>query len=249
MTPARVIDTHRLSTLAHEYEREILQFLRDLTALSAESGHESTAIERIRQEAGKVPFEEIRVGAMDSFLARIGSGKHVIMMDAQADSAGAAGMAGMVYAGKLIHELGMYDDFTLWVAVSVQKDRHGLAWLHTLKEGGIHPACVLISEPTNLCIKMHEGALEGSLSESHPLVQAAIATYETLFELPPVIGKWSASNCAGTVGLPGVPSIGFGPGEAENSPSGARAPTRHLLQATQFYAAFPMMFVETMRRR
>jgi acetylornithine deacetylase/succinyl-diaminopimelate desuccinylase-like protein len=171
------------------------------------------------------------------------------MMDAQADLAGASGMAGMVYAGKLIHELGMYDDFTLWVAGAAHKDRHGLVWLHALKEGGIHPDCVLIAEPTNLCIKMHDATPEGSLSESHPLVQAAIAAYETLFELPPVIGKWTASNCAGPVGLPGVPCIGFGPGEAENSTAGERVLTRHLLQAAQFYAAFPMMFVETMRRR
>jgi acetylornithine deacetylase/succinyl-diaminopimelate desuccinylase-like protein len=250
MTPARVIDTQRLSTLAHEYEREILQFLRDLTAIPAGNGHESPAIQRIRHEAEKAPFEEIRVGPMGNLLARIGSGKHVIMMDGQADAPGAAGMAGMVYAGKLIHELGMYDDFTLWVAGSMHKDCRGLAWLHALKEGGIHPDCVLIAEPTNLCIKMREAALEGFLSESHPLVQAAIATYETLFELPPVVGKGTASaNGAGSVGLMGVPSIGFGPGEVETSPGGGeRVPIRHLLQAAQFYAAFPMMFVETVRR-
>jgi len=251
MTPARVIDTQRLSTLAHEYEREILQFVRDMTAVPTGNGHPSPVIPRIRQEAEKVPFEEIRLGPMGNLLARIGSGKHVIMMDAQADRAGAAGMAGMVYAGKLIHELGMYDDFTLWLAGSVHKDCQGLVWLHALKEGGISPDCVLIAEPTNLCIKMREAAVEGFLSESHPLVQAAIATYETLFELPPVIGKGSASaNGAGSVGLVGVPSIGFGPGEEETAPGGGeRVPIRHVLQAAQFYAAFPTMFVDTVRRQ
>jgi hypothetical protein len=251
MTPARVIDTQRLSTLAHEYEREILQFLRDLTAIPAENGRENPAMQRIRQEAERAPFEEIRVGPMGSLLARIGSGDRVIMMDAQANTARAAGMAAMVYAGKLIHELGMYDDFTLWVARSAHQDGQGLAWLHDLGEVGIRPDCVLIAEPTNLCIKMREAALEGFLSESHPLVQAAIATYETLFELPPVIGKWTANtNGAGSVGLMGVPSIGFGPGEEEMSPGGGeRVPVRHLLQAAQFYAAFPMMYVETLKRQ
>jgi acetylornithine deacetylase/succinyl-diaminopimelate desuccinylase-like protein len=154
-------------------------------------------------------------------------------------------MAGMVYAGKLIHELGMYDDFTLWVAGSVQRaHRDALAW--TRMEDAVRPDCRLIAEPTNLCIKLHEAALEDSLSESHPLVQAAIATYETLFELPPIIGKrTSGSNGVGAIG---VPTIGFGPGEEAHA-SGEHAPTRHLLKAAQFYAAFPMTFVDTVRRR
>ena len=33
MTPTRVIDTHRLSILANEYERDMVQFLRDLIAI------------------------------------------------------------------------------------------------------------------------------------------------------------------------------------------------------------------------
>lgn len=247
MTPARVIDTQRLSTLAHEYEREIVRFMCDLNTTPAQNGHGSPVIQRIRQEAEKVAFEEIRFDRVGNLLARIGTGKHVIMMEAQAGTAGATGMAGVIYAGKLIHELGMYDDFTLWVAASTQFE--GLAWLHNLEESGIRPDCVLVAEPTNLCIKMREAALEGFLSESHPLVQAAIATYETLFELPPVIGKCPASNgCCGPEGLMGVPAIGFGSGEEASAP-GSGIPTCHLLKAAQFYAAFPMMYVEKMRRR
>jgi putative selenium metabolism hydrolase len=287
-----------------------------------------------------------------------------------------AGMASMVYAGKLIHELGMYDDFTLWMVGSVQKeDCDGLAWLHILKEDGIRPDCVLITEPTNL--RIHRGqrgrmevevrlrgkscdsglpergdnpiakmahllheveqlnqrlkhdaflgkgsiavtgirsespsqctvpgacaihldrrltagesresalaeirALPGAenaevsichygrpsytglrysadkyfpawtLAEKHPLTQAAIATYEALFELPPVVGKWSGStNGVGTMGL-GVPTIGFGPGEEESAHTGnERVAIRHLVKAAQFYASFPLTYVETTRRR
>jgi hypothetical protein len=243
MTPARVLDTQRLSTLAHEYEREILQFRRDLAAVPAPNGHESPVIRRIRQEMEKAPFEEIRVDPMGQLLARMGSGSHVILMDAQADPAGAVGVAGMVYGGKLINELGMYDDFTLWVAASARRDRRGPEWLQALKEGGIHPDCMLIAEPSNLCIRMREAELEGFLSESHPLVQAAIATYEALFELPPVL-----SQSPSPLRPIGVPAIAFGPGEEEISAGADRVPIRHLLQAAQFYAAFPMMFVETIKR-
>ena len=62
-----------------------------------------------------------------------------------------AGMASMVYAGKIIKELGLVGDYTLWVVGSVQEeDCDGLAWLYILKEDGIRPDCVVITEPTNL---------------------------------------------------------------------------------------------------
>ena len=228
MTTARVIDTHRLSILAHEYEREILQFFQDLLA-------DAGGIERIRKEAEHVHFEEIRCLPEDRILARIGSGKHVVLMDAQSDP---TGIAGMIYAAKLIHELAMYDEFTLWVSASLRAPEEGPAWLQTLRDGGIDPACVLFAEPTSWSIRMKEASVEGFLNESHPLVQAAIATYEALFELPPILHQ--SLSPAGPVG---VPLIAFGPGGDRE-----HVPLRHLLKATQFYAAFPMMFVESLPR-
>jgi acetylornithine deacetylase/succinyl-diaminopimelate desuccinylase-like protein len=47
----------------------------------------------------------------------------------------------------------------------------------------------------------------------------------------------------------GVPTIGFGPGEEEVAHSvGERIPIRHLVEAAQFYAAFPLTFVETLKK-
>jgi hypothetical protein len=228
MITARVIDTHRLSIVAQEYERELLQLFRDLSGAGQ-------GIERIRREATKVHFEEIRTGSPDRLLARVGSGKFGILMAAQAD---AAGIAAMVFAGKLIDELGMYDEFTLWAAASLRQDQ-GLAWLKGLREDGVRPDCLVIAEPTNLCIKMREAAMEGFLSESHPLVEAAIATYESLFELPPILSQSPSPN-----GPMGIPVIAFGPGDGHE-----QVPARHLLKAAEFYAAFPTMFVEQMKRR
>ena len=57
----------------------------------------------------------------------------------------------------------------------------------------------------------------------------------------PVVDKWTFStNGVGSMGLMGVPTIGFGPGEEEVAHSvGERVPIRHLVEAAQFYAAFP----------
>jgi len=245
MTPARAIDTQRLSTIAHEYEREILQFFRDLMALPSDNGHSQGCFERIRHEVEKAPYEEIRIDAAGNLLTRIGSGSHKIMLHAQGGAAGAAGTAGIVYAGRLIHELGMYDDFTLWVTNSVPQGLQSSVRFHVLEESGIRPDAVLLAQPTNLCIQMREAAVEGFLSESHPLVQAAIATYETLFELPPIVTQ-SPSPAA----LLGIPSIAFGAGEDGTSPRAAEPLSiRHLLKAAQFYAVFPIMYVDAMKRR
>jgi acetylornithine deacetylase/succinyl-diaminopimelate desuccinylase-like protein len=234
-----MIDTQRLSTIAHEYEREMLQFYRDLLAFPGENGHSQGSFERIRHEVEKAPYEEIRVDAAGNLLTRIGSGTHKIMLHARGAGTGAAGAAGIVYAGRLIHELGMYDDFTLWVTNSVQS----LAPFHIPAEGGIRPDAVLLAQPTNLCIQMREAAVEGFLDESHPLVQAAIATYETLFELPPMITQ-SPSAAA----LVGIPAIAFGAGEDGARPPAEPPSIRHLLKAAQFYAAFPVMYVDAMKR-
>ncbi|MBZ5726008.1 MAG: YgeY family selenium metabolism-linked hydrolase [Acidobacteriia bacterium] len=401
MTSTITLDRRRLAALAQSYEADIVQFLRDLIAIPAESSHEGPVIARIRQEMEKVGFDEVRIDPMGNILGRIGSGKSVIMMDSHTDTVGVgdpkewawdpyrgkvedgyiygrgacdqrAGMASMVYAGKLIKELGLAGDYTLYVVGSVQEeDCDGLPWLYILKEDGIRPDCVVITEPSSLRIyRGHRGrmeievhlrgkschasapergdnpvykmsrlvaeveklntrlredpflgrgtiavteirslspslcavpgacsihldrrltagetkesalaevkALAGAedaeieilnyetpsytglrypmekyyptwvLEESHPLALAAVATYETLWQKPPVVDKWTFStNGVGSMGLMGVPTIGFGPGEEEVAHSVVeRVPIRHLVEAAQFYAAFPLIFSE-----
>ena len=343
---------------------------------------------------------------MGNILGRIGSGKTVIMMDSHTDTVGVGdpkewawdpyagkverrlylwprlcdqrgGMASMVYAGKMIKELELTGDYTLYVVGSVQEeDCDGLSWLYILKEDGIRPDCVVITEPSKLGIyRGHRGRMEievhlrgrschasapergdnpiykmarlvaeveklnerlrsdpflgkGSiavteirslspslcavpgacsihldrrltagetkesavaevkalpgvgdaeieiltydtpsytglrypmekyyptwvLDEAHPLAQAAIRTYRELWDRAPVVDKWTFStNGVASMGLMGVPTIGFGPGEEEVAHSvGERIPIHHLVEAAQFYAAFPLTYVETVKQR
>jgi putative selenium metabolism hydrolase len=82
------------------------------------------------------------------------------------------------------------------------------------------------------------------LEESHPLALAAVDAYRSLWDKAPVIDKWTFStNGVGSMGLMGVPTIGFGPGEEEFAHSvGERVPIRHLVEAVKFYAAFPLSY-------
>jgi len=170
----------RIAAEAKAYEADIVQFLRDLIDIPAESSQERPVIHRIRQEMEKVGFDEIRIDPMGNILGRIGSGKHVIMMDSHTDTVGLgdpaewkwdpykgkvedgyvygrgacdqrAGMASMVYAAKIIKSLDLHGDYTLWVVGSVQEeDCDGLAWIYILREGNIRPELVVITEPSSL---------------------------------------------------------------------------------------------------
>ena len=172
----------RLAALAQSYESEMVAFLRDLVAIPAESGQEGPVVDRIRREMEKAGFDEGRVDPMGNILGRIGSGKTVIAMDAHTDAVGVGdpkewawdphrgkvedgsiygrgtcdqrgAIASLICAGKLIRELGLGGDYTLWVVGSVQEeDCEGLCWQYILKEDGIGPDCVVITEPTKLGI-------------------------------------------------------------------------------------------------
>jgi len=221
MISSRVIDTHRLSIVARALEKEMARFYQDLLSVSGNGREADPApIHRAMEKAG---FEEIVAGTGGDVAGRIGSGRALIRMEAGAGLPGAGGIAPLVYAGKLVHELGLYGDFTWWVST-----RHS---------AGAHADCVLRAEPTGLCI--HRG-MRGrvEISESHLLVRSAIATYEALFELPPVVhgGGPAASS----------PVIAFGPGD--RATLHGPAPTDQLLKAAEFYAAFPATFAELAAR-
>lgn len=68
----------------------------------------------------------------------------------------------MVYAGKIIKELGLTGDYTLYVTGTVmEEDCDGLCWQYIIEQDKIKPDFVVITEPTNLNIyRGHRGRME-----------------------------------------------------------------------------------------
>jgi len=186
-----MMDPKQILARAEKYAPEITQFLRDMIAIPSESCQEKGVIECIKNEMQKVGFDEIKIDKMGNILGRIGKGKRVIAMDAHIDTVGVgdpkawkidpfkgklengivygrgasdqeAGMAAMVYAGKIIKDLKLEGDYTLWVTGTVQEeDCDGLCWQYILKEKVLNPEMVIITEPTNLGIyRGHRGRME-----------------------------------------------------------------------------------------
>jgi len=165
--------------LSEKYQPAMSQFLRDMIAIPSESCREEKVILRIKEEMEKVGFDQITIDPMGNILGYLGQGKHLIAMDAHIDTVGVGnlsnweydpyqgyedeevilgrgasdqegGMAAMVYAGKIIKELGLLDDYTLLVVGSVQEeDCDGLCWQYIINEDQVKPEFVVITEPTD----------------------------------------------------------------------------------------------------
>ena len=185
----------KILDLAKKYEPEMTKFLRDMIKIPSESCGEERVVLRIKEEMEVVGFDEVRIDKMGNVIGRIGHGKHLIAMDAHIDTVGIGeiknwlfdpyqgfedeskiggrgasdqegGMASMVYAGKIIKELGLESDYTLLITGTVQEeDCDGLCWQYLIEEEKIKPEFVVITEPTSLNIyRGHRGRMEIKVS-------------------------------------------------------------------------------------
>ena len=82
------IDFERITKRAEELKPEMSKFLRDMIAIPSESCHEEKVILRIKEEMLKVGFDKVDIDPMGNVLGYIGTGKHLIAMDAHIDTVG-----------------------------------------------------------------------------------------------------------------------------------------------------------------
>jgi putative selenium metabolism hydrolase len=169
----------KINALAEEYKPQMTAFLRDMVRIPSESCDEKKIVARIAEEMKTVGFDKVEIDPMGNVLGTIGSGKHIIAMDAHIDTVGIGnrdnwefdpyegyeddetiggrgtsdqegGMASMVYAGKIIKDLDLNGEYSLVVVGSVQEeDCDGLCWQYIIKETGLKPDFVVSTEPTD----------------------------------------------------------------------------------------------------
>ncbi len=173
------LNVKKILEKAEEYKPAMSKFLRDMIAIPSESCDEKEVILRIKKEMEDVGFDRVEIDPMGNVLGYIGTGKHLIAMDAHIDTVGVGnmdnwdydpyqgyeddeiivgrgasdqegGMASMVYAGKIIKDLGLEDEYTLLVTGTVQEeDCDGLCWQYMIQESNIKPEFVVSTEPTS----------------------------------------------------------------------------------------------------
>lgn len=181
--------------LAKKLEQETVRILCDLIRTPSFSTKEQAVVEVIRREMLAAGMDEVRVDGIGNIIGRIGNGSRVIAFDAHIDTVyegdrslwntdpfdpvvrdgnvigrGVAdqksGMASMLCAARIIRELDLAGDFTiLFTGTVMEEDCDGLCWQYLIKEEGVTPELVVITEPTNLNIyRGHRGRMEMTVS-------------------------------------------------------------------------------------
>jgi putative selenium metabolism hydrolase len=176
---------------AKALEKDTVRFLADLVRTPSFSSKEEKVIQVIKREMKKVGFDQVHIDGLGSIIGRIGKGPRVIAFDAHIDTVypgdlaqwktdpfkpcikdgkiwgrgtvdQKGGMAAMVYAGKMIKEMDLNDQFTIYFTGTVmEEDCDGLCWQYLLNEEKLKPEFVVITEPTNLNIyRGHRGRME-----------------------------------------------------------------------------------------
>jgi len=190
-TPPVAISFESIRHHAQEMEGDTVRFLSDLIRTQSFSSKERAVVAVIKREMQRIGFDQIRVDGLGNIIGRIGKGPRVIAFDGHVDTVypgdlsqwkfdpfkpfvkdgkiwgrgtvdQKGGVATMIHAGRLIKELGLNEQFTLYFTATVmEEDCDGLCWQYILNEDGIKPELVVITEPTNLNIyRGHRGRME-----------------------------------------------------------------------------------------
>ncbi|HWI62955.1 MAG TPA: YgeY family selenium metabolism-linked hydrolase [Symbiobacteriaceae bacterium] len=176
---------------ARQYQDDCVRFLRDIIAIPSTSCNEKAVVERIAEEMRKVGLQDVHFAPNGCVLGRIGSGPVTILYDSHIDTVGVGdpaawafdpfegkvengivygrgasdnkmAIATMVHGARILKELGLDGNFTLWIAGVVEEEScDGWAVGEMIKTGHIKPDYVVIGETTNLDIyRGHRGRCE-----------------------------------------------------------------------------------------
>ncbi|MFC1553059.1 YgeY family selenium metabolism-linked hydrolase [candidate division KSB1 bacterium] len=182
---------NKIIDIADTHTNDIIKFLREITAIPSFSGEEGQVIDRIKSEMEKIGFDDIFVDPLGNLLGRLGSGEKILAFDGHCDTVGIGnqdlwtcdpfkggfekglifgrgccdqkgGIASMIYAAKILKEIGIPENKTIWFVVSVlEEEFEGLNWKYIIEEDKIIPNAVILTEPSNLQIRTgHKGRID-----------------------------------------------------------------------------------------
>jgi len=177
----------KINTAAYGEKDNLVSFLSDLVRIKSITCSEDAVVRRVREEMERIGFDEIIEDTFGNIAAKIGNGPKVLLFDAHLDVVDTEGQvwdtdpfepvmkngriygrgtvddkgpfASALYAGKLIKELDLAENLTVYVVGStVEEECEGLALGAFIEEIDISPDFVVIAESSNLEIcRGHKG--------------------------------------------------------------------------------------------
>ncbi|MCU0287314.1 MAG: YgeY family selenium metabolism-linked hydrolase [Acidobacteria bacterium] len=174
----------KITQITGSIRKDLVGFLREIIAIPSMNGHEEAVIQRIKAEMHKIGYDKVWIDPLGNLMGMIGSGERIIALDGHCDTVGIGntanwqcdpfkgdyrdqiiygrgacdqkgGLASAIYAGKVLKETGIPAGISVLVVASVlEEDYEGLCWHYILKNSKIKPEAVLLTEPSNLQIKI-----------------------------------------------------------------------------------------------
>lgn len=187
--------TEQIMQKAEEYKEYTANNLSEMIKIKSLSLQEGGVAEKIKSMMENAGFDEVRIDGLGNVIGRIGNGPKIIAFDGHIDTVDLGnldnwdfdplggeikdgyvhgrgsvdqegGPAAFITAGRIIKELGLAKDLTIYfTATVIEEDCDGLCWKFIVEEEKIKPECVVITEPTNLNIyRGHRGRMEIAVS-------------------------------------------------------------------------------------
>jgi putative selenium metabolism hydrolase len=173
---------NQVNQLSQKYSDLTAQNLSRLVRIKSLSGNEKAVQQELKKQMELNGAEDVRIDGLGNVVGRLGSGSKIIAIDGHVDTVDTGnlrnwntdpfsglisegfvygrgsvdqkgGVASMVTAIKLLKELGIPDETTIYFVGSVmEEDCDGLCWKYLIEEEKLIPEMVIITEPTNLNI-------------------------------------------------------------------------------------------------
>jgi len=184
-------DIKMIPEIAEKFRNETSKNLSDLVKIRSMSGEEREVASLLKRQMNRSGFDEVYSDPLGNVIGRIGKGERIIVFDGHIDTVdtgntnnwksdpfsgeidekyvygrGTAdqkgGVASFVTAGKILKEIGISDDLSVYFVGSVmEEDCDGLCWKYIIDEDKLKPDLVVSTEPTSLNIyRGHRGRME-----------------------------------------------------------------------------------------
>ena len=174
-------------SVVQKEKNNLVNFLADIVSIESITCNEEKVVNRVKKEMEFLGYDEIISDSFGNIIGRVGNGPKILVFDAHLDVVDVAGQdwntdpfkavikngkifgrgtiddkgpfACTLYAGKIIKDLNLVDEYTVYVVGSiVEEECEGLALGAFLKEFKIDPDCVAIAESSELEIcRGHKG--------------------------------------------------------------------------------------------
>lgn len=165
-----------------QYSSFTSECLSEMVKIPSMSGEEKEVMEKVSELLDKAGIQNHWTDGLGNVIAKIGSGKKVLAIDAHIDTVDTGdvsqweldpfsgtikdgyvhgrgtvdqegGAASMITAARILQEMNYDGDWTIYFTFTImEEDADGMAWLYLIEKEGIKPDYCVITEPTNLNI-------------------------------------------------------------------------------------------------